>query len=311
MSLLFISSWDDKGAWRKRLLAIEPDLDFRVWPDDVGDPAKVEAAMVWKPPEGVLASFPNLKAILSLGMGVDHVFADAKLPRHVPVARMFDRDLIDRMSEYCVHAVLHYHRSRDVTDAQQRAGKWKVIWPEPHASERRVGILGVGAIGGDVAAKLRPFGFRLAGWSRSPKDLPGVDSFVGDEGLLPFLARSEIVICLLPLTPQTHDLLDARAFAAMPKGAVLVNVARGGHVVEADLIAALDSGQLAAAQLDVFRVEPLPAGHPFWTHPKIRVTPHNAGITNPDSAAQQILANYRRARAGEPLKNQVDPARGY
>ena len=310
MPLLFVSTWDDKGAWKRRLAALDPALEVRVYPDDIGDPARIDAALVWKPPAGLLASLPNLKLILSLGMGVDHVFADPQLPQGVPIARIVDQELIDRMSEYCALAVLRYHRDADAYDRFKAERRWKPV-PGPHASGRRVGILGMGEIGRDLAAKLAVFGFKLAGWSRTAKSVPGVESFHGAAGFVPFLAHSEILVCLLPLTPETEGILGARAFAAMPRGAVVINAARGGHVVDADLIAALDAGQLAAAQLDAFRQEPLPPDHPFWAHPKIRITPHNAGITNPETAAHQIVDNLRRLRAGETLMNVVDPQRGY
>jgi glyoxylate/hydroxypyruvate reductase A len=310
LALLFVSTWDDKGAWRRRIAALDPGIEFRVWPDAPGDLAEIDAALVWKPPPGLLARLPKLKLVLSLGMGVDHIFADPKLPGGVPIARLVDRDLIDRMSEYCALAVLRYHRNADAYDRFQAARRWKKL-PEPHAGGRAVGILGLGEIGRDLAAKLGVFGFKLAGWSRAAKVLPGVECFHGQEGFAPFLARTEILVCLLPLTPETENILDARAFAALPTGAVVINAARGGHIVDADLLAALDSSHLAAAQLDVFREEPLPKDHPFWVHPKIRVTPHNAGITNTETAADQIVENLRRLRTGEPLLNLVDPARGY
>lgn len=308
--LLFHSNSDSREDWKRRLASLDSTIEVRD-SRDPGDLGEIDAALVWKPPPGLMAKLPRLKIILSLGMGVDHVFADPALPKHVPIARLVDQDLINRMSEYCALAVLRYHRNADAYDAFQRAAKWKALPGEPAAAERRVGILGMGEIGRDLAQKLAPFGFQLAGWSRTPKQLPQVESFHGAAGLKPFLARSEIVVCLLPLTPETEGILDAAAFAAMPKGGVVVNAARGGHVVEQDLIAALDGGHLAAAQLDVFRQEPLPPEHPFWTHPKIRITPHNAGITNPMTAATQIVENLRRLRAGEPLLNVVDPARGY
>jgi len=310
MPLLFVSTWDDKGAWKRRLAALDPALEVRVWPDDMGDPARIDAALVWKPPAGLLASLPNLKLVLSLGMGVDHIFADPKLPPGVPIARIVDGELIGRMSEYCALAVLRYHRDADAYDRFKSERRWKPV-QGPHASGRRVGILGLGEIGRDLAAKLAVFGFKLRGWSRTAKSVPGVEPFHGPAGFVPFLARSEIVVCLLPLTPETEGILDARAFAALPRGAVVINAARGGHVVDADLVAAIDAGQLAAAQLDVFRHEPLPQDHPFWAHPKIRITPHNAGITNPETAAHQIVENLRRLRAGERLMNVVDRERGY
>jgi glyoxylate/hydroxypyruvate reductase A len=308
--LLFVSNSDSKTAWKQRLTVLDPSIEVRLWPD-VGELAEIESALVWRPPTGLMAKLPRLQLIISLGMGVDHIFADPLLPKHVPIARLVDPDLINRMSEYCALAVLRYHRSADTYDAFQRARQWKPLSNEPAAASRRVGILGLGEIGRDLAAKLAPFGFQLAGWSRTARRVPGVEAFHGAAGFKPFLARSEIVVCLLPLTPETEGILDAAAFAALPKGAVVVNAARGGHVVESDLIAALDSGHLAAAQLDVARQEPLPADHPFWAHPKIRITPHNAGVTNPDTAAALIVENLRRLRAGEALLNIVDPARGY
>jgi glyoxylate/hydroxypyruvate reductase A len=308
--LLFVSNSDSKSAWKQRLASLDPTIEVRLWPD-AGALSEIEAALVWKPPAGLLATLPRLRLILSLGMGVDHIFADPLLPKGVPIARLVDPDLINRMSEYCALAVLRYHRSADTYDAFQRARQWKALANEPAAASRRVGILGLGEIGRDLAAKLAPFDFQLAGWSRSARRVPGVECFHGAAGFKPFLARSEIVVCLLPLTPETDGILNAEAFAALPRGAVVVNAARGGHVAEADLIAALDSGHLAAAQLDVFRQEPLPKDHPFWAHPKVRITPHNAGVTNPDTAAAQIVENLRRLRAGDPLLNIVDPARGY
>lgn len=313
MALLFASAYnggDFAEAWRARFARLMPELDFRVWPEETGDPAEIEFALVWQPEPGLLASLPNLRAIFSLGMGVDHVFADPHLPAGVPIARMVDANLIERMSDYVLHSVLHYHREADRYDRDQRAGLWEPV-AAPHASARRIGLAGLGAIGHDCARKLIMLGFDVAGWSRTPKSVEGVTSFHGADGFLPFLARTDYLVCLLPLTPETENILDARAFAAMPEGGGVINVARGAHVVDADLVAALDSGRLAFAKLDVFRTEPLPPGHPFWTHPKVRMTPHVAGITDPETAAAQVVRNIGRVRAGEPLLNPVDPARGY
>ncbi len=310
MCLLFYSNADRAALWQKRLAELEPAIELRVWPDGAGNLAEIDAALVWKPPAGMLAKLPNLKAVLSLGMGVDHVFADPLLPKHVPVARLVDPELVERMSEYCALAVLRYHRNTDRYEADQRARRWDAVW-EPHASGRRVGIMGLGEIGRDVAAKLKIFGFQLAGWSRTKKSIDSVTAFHGADGFVPFLQRSEYLICVLPLTPATDGILDARAFAALPRGAYVINAGRGGHVVDADLLAALDKGHLAGAQLDVFRQEPPPADHAYWAHPKVRITPHNAGLTNPATAARQIVDNLRRAVRGEPLANRVLPERGY
>jgi glyoxylate/hydroxypyruvate reductase A len=314
MTLMFVTSWNPNGeygrTWQQRLRDRDPGIDLRVYPDTMGAPEDIDACLVWAPPDGLMASLPNLKVVMSLGMGVDHIFQDERYPADVPVCRVVDNDLIERMSEWCVHSVLHYHRDGDKYDADQANCVWNPM-PHMHATERRVGVMGLGAIGADTARKLKALNFDVAGWSRSPKDLPGIESFYGEDQIDAFLGRSDYVICLLPLTPETEDILNARAFDAMPKGGVVFNAARGAHVVDGDLIAALGSGQLSYAKLDVFREEPLPEDLPFWRHPKIRVTPHNAGITNPDTAVEQILDNYHRARDGQPLVNVVDPARGY
>jgi len=309
MPLLFISKSDDPDAWRAMLGEALPDLDMRVWPE-AGDPAEIEFALAWKPERGLLAKFPNLKLIQSLGMGVDHIFLDRDLPAGVPVARLVDPDMVRQMSEYVVFAALRHHRRMDAYDANQRAGRWASAGLRD-TPEVRAGVLGLGAIGSDTARKLSLLGFQVAGWSRTKKSLDGIESFHGSDGLTAFLNRTDILVCLLPLTPETHSLLDAAAFAALPQGAYVINLARGGHVVEADLLAAIERGHLAGATLDVFETEPLPAGHPFWDHPKIHVTPHVAGLTNPRTSAAQVVENIRRVRAGHAPLNLVDAARGY
>jgi glyoxylate/hydroxypyruvate reductase len=309
MALIFYSESDRYDAWRDALHAAVPDLEFRPW-EEPGDPADIEFALVWLPPQGALRQFPNLKAILNLGAGVDALLKDPTLPEGVPVVRMVDDDLATCMAEYVLLHVLRYHREQPALDAQQRAHDWRMI-ASPAAMHRRVGILGLGAMGGEAARLLVGAGFDVAGWSRRPKDLPGVQSFHGEEGRAAFLARSEILVCLLPLTPETEGILDRDLFQALPAGAYLINAGRGGHQVESDILAALDSGQLAGATLDVFREEPLPAASPFWDHPKVTVTPHNASITNPQSAVRHVCESIRRVRAGEPLRNVVDPDLGY
>lgn len=309
MALLFISKSDNPDAWRAMLAEGLPDLEVRVWPE-TGDPLEIEFALAWKPAPGVLARFPNLKLIQSLGMGVDHIFVDADLPAGVPVARLVDPDMVRQMSEYAIFAALRHHRRMDAYHANQRAGRWASAGLRDTPLVR-AGVLGLGAIGGDTAAKLASLGFQVAGWSRTPKALDGIESFHGEDGLLAFLQRTDILVCLLPLTPETTGILDARAFAALPAGAYVINLARGGHVVEDDLLAAIDGGHLAGATLDVFQTEPLPHGHPFWAHPKIHVTPHIAGLTNPRTSAAQVIESIRRVRAGQPPLNLVDAARGY
>jgi glyoxylate/hydroxypyruvate reductase A len=218
--------------------------------------------------------------------------------------------MTDAMSEYVVLQVLRLHRGDLDYRAQQEAREWREL-DQKNAAERRVGILGLGELGQSAANRLKGLGFDVAGWSRSEKTVAGIESYAGAAGLPLLLARSEILVCLLPLTAETEGILNARTLALLPKGAALVNAARGAHLVEEDLLAALAAGQIAAAVLDVFREEPLPAGHPFWHHPRVVVTPHVAAFTNPATAAPIIIDNIRRFEEGRPLLNRIDPARGY
>lgn len=309
MALLFVSNSDDPAAWRRELGALLPDLEVRVWPE-AGAAEDVRYALVWKPEPGLLAGFPNLELIQSLGMGVDHIFLDGALPAGVPVARLVDPNMVGQMSEYVLLAALRGHRLSDRYDAQQREHRWRQH-PIPDTERTGVGVMGLGALGLDAAAKFRALGFRTRGWSRSAKRIEGVETFHGPDGLKPFLAGSDILVCLLPFTPETENVINAETLAALPQGAHVVNSARGGLVVEEDLLAALESGHLGGATLDVFRREPLPKGHPFWDHPKVHVTPHVAALTNPRTAAAEVAENIRRVRAGEPPLNLVDRQRGY
>jgi glyoxylate/hydroxypyruvate reductase A len=309
MALLFISDSDNPDWWRQELGARLPGLEMRVWPE-IGDPRDIEVALVWRPPPGLLKSLPNLKLIASLGAGVDHLFADPDLPRNVPLCRLVDPNLTQRMSEYVALHVLRYHRRLPEIEAQQRATRWSDIYT-PTASERGVGIMGLGELGAAAAAHLVGLGFRVAGWSRSEKRLAGVDGFIGEAGLGDFLAQSEILVCLLPLTPATENILSESLFARLPEGAALINAARGRHLVEADLLRALDEGRLSYATLDVFRTEPLPPEHPFWRHPRITVTPHNASATDARTAADLVAENIRRLEASEELLHRVNPLKGY
>ncbi|MEC4594598.1 MULTISPECIES: 2-hydroxyacid dehydrogenase [Nitrospirillum] len=310
MALLFVSAHDHAEDWVNELNAQMPELDVRVWPEGMGDLAEIDYALVWKPPAGLLASLPKLKVIFSLGAGVDALLADPTLP-DLPLVRMVEPGLTEGMTEYvCLH-VLRWHRDAPLFEAQQRAAQWKQLTHQHLARERRVGILGLGALGSDAAQALRALRFDVAGWSRSAKHLDGIATYHGAGGLAPFLARTDILVCLLPLTPDTENILDAGLFAQLPRGAVVINAARGRHLVEEDLLAALDSGHLAGATLDVFRTEPLPADHPFWTHPRVTVTPHVAAITQARTAVEQVVGGLKRLAAGQPLINLVDRRRGY
>ena len=310
MALLFMCDGEDPAVWSDALRTEIPDLDIRLWPDNAGDPEDIDIALTWQPPRGALASFPGLRAILSLGAGVEHVLRDPELPAGVPVARLIDPGLQTGMVEFVTMEVLRHHRREPEYRAQQQAGQWTLL-RQTLSKNRRVGILGLGRLGAACGEMLVRFGFPVAGWSRSPKDIPGIESFHGEDGLFALLERSDILVCLLPLTPETEDVLDATTLGALPRGAVVINAARGKHVVDDDLIDALDSGQLSGATLDVYRQEPLPQDHPFWAHPKIVMYPHAAAWTLPESAAPVLADNIRRARSGIPLTGQIDTRLGY
>ena len=307
--LLFHSPEDPVDLWVPALQENLPGIEIRVSPD-LGDPAEIDYALVWKPPTGMLAGLPNLKAIFSIAAGIDHILADAERPAHLPIVRMADPYLRAMMTEYAVYAVLHYHRNMGDYRVDQANEVWDRRWPL-YTPETVVGILGIGAIGADCAAAFRALGFDVHGWSRTPKQLDGVTCHHGPAGLSDMLRQTRYLVCVLPLTDATRDIINRKTLAQLPAGAVVVNIGRGGHVVDADLLAALDSDHLGGAFLDVFNDEPLPKGHPYWRHPKVMTTPHVAGELVPRSCAKAVAANLRRHLAGEPMHNVVDLDRGY
>lgn len=309
LALIFRTEFARVPQWRESFRRHAPEIDFRDW-DAPGNVDEIEFALVWNPPPGVLRTFPNLKVIFSLGAGVDHLMSDPELPDGVPVVRMIDDELTRGMTEYVALHVLRHHRRQREIETNQRAGEWEPVIT-PTAPSRRVGIMGLGVLGRAAIRALAALEFDLAGWTRTAHNIDGVACFHGPGGLGPFLHRTEILVCLLPLTRETEGILNARLFAQLPKGASIINAARGGHQVEADILSALDTGELSEATLDVFEAEPLPPGHAFWTHPAVTVTPHNASITDPDSGARQVIENIRRYRRGEPLPNLVDREAGY
>jgi len=285
-----------------------PDIDFRIWPD-VGDPAKVRFLAAWEPPDGLGTRFPHLKVLFSSGAGVDQ-FDFASLPPALPVVRMVEPGIVRGMVEYVTHAVLGLHRDMPQYRRQQQEARWKPLPVRP-AGERRVGVLGLGSLGQAVLAQLVALGFDCAGWSRSRHEVDGVQCHAGADELPAFLARTDILVCLLPLTDSTRGFLDARLFSQLPEGASLVHVGRGPQLVDADLLAALEGGRIAEAVLDVTDPEPLPPRHAFWRHPHIQLTPHIASMTQPLSAAEVLLDNIERFEAGERMLGLVDRARGY
>jgi glyoxylate/hydroxypyruvate reductase len=309
MIVAFFSVNDSLSRWLPALQRNVPDVEWRIAPD-LGDPDEIDAALVWRPPPGWLASLPNLKLILSQGAGVDHILVDPLLPQHVPIIRLVDPYMTKSMVEYVTFQVLRLHLKEPDFRRQQRDHVWRQLVP-PSARDRRVGILGLGELGAACAATLTSLGFDVAGWSRSPKQLPGVTSFSGPEQYPAFLTRSEILVCLVPLTPETRGILGRATFEQLPRGAGVINAGRGGHLIEADLLAALESGQIGDAVLDVFQTEPLPADHPFWDHPRIVVTPHVAALTNPATAAEVIGANLRRLAVGDDFPGRINPDVGY
>ena len=309
MALMFKSTGDDPVGWKKYLDEYGAGVEMRVWPD-VGRIEDIEYALVWRPEPGDLKRYPNLKVIFSMAAGVDHIFLDKELPKGVPVCRIKDTDLTAQMSEYAIYGVLHYHRHMAGYAKAQGESAWRKH-PRGDTTRTDIGVMGVGEIGGDTARKLAALGFRVHGWSRTAKTIPGITVHHGLDQLPTFLGTCRQVVCVLPLTAATDGILNARTFAQMTKGSFLINMGRGRHVVDADLIAALDSGQLAGAMLDVFHKEPLPSDHPFWRHPKVIVTPHIAGDLNPRTCAMQVAENIKRHRKGEALQNVVNPDAGY
>lgn len=298
---------DETAEWEAALTAAAPDLEIVRGPVE-DEPDRVKFAVTFLPGAGELAGYANLRFVCAAGAGVDGILGDPSLPPGLPVLRLVDHVLTARMSEYVVHAALHHHRRTAHYVAAQARREWNI---REQRVGTRVGILGLGALGADAAHKLSVLGFAVAGWSRTPKAIPEIESFTGPDGLWALAAQSDVLVCLLPLTAGTRGIVDAALLAQLPDDAYFVNPARGGHVVDDDLLAALDSGRLAGAALDVFNEEPLPADHAFWSHPKVAVTPHVASRTGVRSATPQLVDNIRRARAGRPLLNRVDRDWGY
>ena len=298
------------GEWQAAIGALRPDLDVRWWDDPSVDPAEVHFVFVWAPEPGRLDRYPNLKLILSSGAGIDHLGDPASLP-DVPIVRQGAIEAAWRMREYVTLGVLHLHRQWHRFAENRSRREWAEQLQNPEAPERRVGIMGLGQLGAASAEALRPFGFALSGWSRTPKALPGVRCFAGPRGLKPFLAQCDILVCLLPATPETAGILNAERFAMLPRGAMVLNAARGSLLVEKDLLAALGSGHIEAAVLDVFETEPLPPDNPLWTHPRVVVTPHVASFPGRAARARfacDVIAAFEK---GQPLPNLYDRARGY
>jgi glyoxylate/hydroxypyruvate reductase len=311
--LIAVSGWDPK-PWRARMEALLPLQDIATL-DEPFDRASVRYAMSWRHPPGALKDLPNLQAIFSLGAGVDHLFADPALPDR-PILRVVDPDLTNRMSEWVVmHALVHLRQLRRY-ERQQRERVWADDDRQPKAGDVEIGLLGLGVMGRDAAAKLMALGFKVAGWSSSPKSLPGLPCFSGADGLERLLKQTDMLVALLPLTDATRGIVNASLLAQLKQGGplggpILINAGRGGLQVEADILAALDSGALKGASLDVFEREPLPRDSRLWAHPAVYVSPHNAAISSPDAIAALVARQIEAYERGEPFAHVVDRRRGY
>lgn len=308
MSVLYKSDPVRGWLWAEVLAQQAPDLAFHIWPDH-GDPQRVEYLVAWEPPPGWVAAFPNVRVLFSSGAGVDQLDL-ASVPGHIQVVRMVEPGIVRGVVEYIVMAVLMLHRRMPEYRRQQADAVWRSV-KIAEAPDCRVGVMGLGVLGQAALERLGAFGYRRYGWSRTARRIAGVTTFAGDESLEEFLSCCDVLVCLLPLTAQTRGILGRRVFSALPAGAGLINAGRGAHLEESALLDALDSGRISEAILDVTEPEPLPGSHPFWTHPRITLTPHIAGSTQPQTAALALLDNIRRHQRGEPMHDAVDRSRGY
>ena len=300
MAILLASTdfWEDMEVWSSGLQEAMPEMDVRVYPDE-GDVNDIEYAVVWKHPRGILTRYPNLKAILSLGAGVDHVISDPELPDGLPIVRLVDKKLTHEMILHSLHWVLHFHSDQYLYRIQQQSREW-IQQSSVQSEDRTIGIMGLGNIGKAIGDSLINLDFKVIGWSASPKSsLGAIEYYYGQEQLSGFLSQTDILINVLPLTENTKDILTKTELSYLPKGSFIINIGRGGIINESDLLSLLDTWHIAAAALDVFAEEPLPENKSLWDHPSVYVTPHIAGQSNPSSAAKTIAENIRLIEMGE------------
>ncbi len=309
MAIVIIRQDDKIESWKNALLAVDSTIKvysyLEAHPKD-----EITMALVWKHPTGSLTNYPNLKCIASAGAGVDYIFEDVTRPKNIPITRIVDPYLAGDMSEHVLAAILAHLKNFNSYKLKQTQHSWE---PEPYLriKDVTVGIMGLGELGALTASDLVKVGFKVQGWSRSKKAIEHVQTFHGSDEQPKFLETTDVLVCLLPLTPETEDILNKKLLSTLPKNAYVINVARGGHLVDGDLIMLLDGGHLSGACLDVYHTEPLPQAHPFWDHPKIFMTPHYASVSDTDSVAPQIVKNYKRLGTDAELVNKVDGNKGY
>jgi len=309
MSLLFIAPGRDLSSWEDAIHRVDSNIEIDIWPA-IEDKDRVQFAVCWNHPQHLLDSFTNLKAVSSLGAGADHLISDESLPESIDICRVVSPSLVQQMKEYILAAILNIQRNFVHYIRQNDQRKWQ---PHNHPSpkELQVGIMGLGELGKPTAKQLAELGYQVSGWSRSAKEIENINTFAGEDELVQFLESTHILICLLPLTDETKSILNLNIFKQMDDHGWIINAARGEHLVDEDLIYALDSNILQGAWLDVFSEEPLPDKHAFWNRDNVIVTPHIASITKPDEIANQIVENYKRALSGMELNYTIDREKGY
>jgi len=309
LSILLICNHKDPKPWAKALSEKLPTATIEIFPE-VADPDQVDYIICWKPKANTFQQFPKLKVVQSLGAGVEHITETDELPASVRLTRIVDPQLAIDMWEFVLAIVMNKLKLLPTYQQQQVQKEW-----EPHTYRRipatSIGLLGLGKIGALVAQNFAQLGFQVVGWSNSKKEIAGVQTYIGADGFSSCLSQTDILINILPLTPNTEGILNQKNLCLLKKGAYLINVGRGGHLVEEDLIPLLNAGQLSGAFLDVFRTEPLPSEHPFWTHPQVSVTPHIASLTHVETAVAQLVENYQRFKAGKALRHEVSLEKGY
>jgi glyoxylate/hydroxypyruvate reductase A len=309
MALLLLGKIKAVETWMSLLQQNLPNLEIRIWPH-VGNSSEIDMILAGFDLPSTLPPFPNLKLVISIGAGVDHILKNPTWIGNAAVVRVVSDSLTAQMVEYVTLAVLTFERRLMDYLVLKNTQQWQYL-PTADAGSFTIGILGLGVLGSAVATQLKRLGFPVRGWSRTPKTLAGIEGFAGNDQFHAFLRECRVLICLLPLTPETEGILNLITFSALPQGAFLINVARGSHLVEADLLTALNSGQIAAAWLDVFQTEPLPKDHPFWLDERIIITPHIAAVTLPSEVIPQVINAIDCYQTGKPLNNRVDLYRGY